>query len=105
MVLTVRCLDIHPDLKVRGFPIIANWVSASPAPAFGDLLSWGLTVAPQTETASIGRQNIFCRIDIAVVISPTLRTLPFANVQRQLLNNVTAVSTAQRTRKPAVYFY
>jgi len=21
--------DIHPDLKVRGFPIIANWVSAS----------------------------------------------------------------------------
>ncbi|MEG3859903.1 CPXCG motif-containing cysteine-rich protein [Microcoleus sp. herbarium12] len=28
-VLYVRIVDIHPDLKVRGFPIITNWVSAS----------------------------------------------------------------------------
>jgi ribose transport system substrate-binding protein len=26
---TVTSIDIHPDLKVRGFPIITNWVSAS----------------------------------------------------------------------------
>jgi PIN domain nuclease of toxin-antitoxin system len=28
-IVSLALVDIHPDLKVRGFPIIANWVSAS----------------------------------------------------------------------------
>src|SRR5919199_1351451 len=49
-------------------------------------------------------ENIICGVDISVMVRPTFRTIPLSDIKRQLINNVTAFSTAFRTRKPTVNF-
>ncbi len=51
------------------------------------------------------RQNIFRGVDIPVVECPAVGTLPLPHIQRQFINNVTAISTAFRTGEPTVNFY
>jgi hypothetical protein len=50
-------------------------------------------------------KNILSGVDIPVMVHPTLRANPLPYIQRQLINNLTAISTAFRTGEPTVYFY
>jgi hypothetical protein len=52
-----------------------------------------------------GGENIVGGIDVSVVVCPTFRAIPLSDIKRQFINNVTAVPTAFRTRKPTVNFY
>jgi peptidoglycan hydrolase-like protein with peptidoglycan-binding domain len=47
-------------------------------------------------------EYVLCGVDIPVMVSFTLRAIPFPNIQRQLFNNVTKIATSLRTRKPSV---
>ena len=47
-------------------------------------------------------ENILCGIDISVVMCPTLWTIPLPNIERQFINDVTAMPTALRTGEPTV---
>ncbi len=47
-------------------------------------------------------ENIIGGIDVSVVVRPTFWTIPFPNIKRQFINNVTAVSTTFRAGKPSV---
>lgn len=49
-------------------------------------------------------ENIVCGIDVSVVVGSTFWTIPFPNIKRQLIDNVTAVSTAFRAGKPSTSF-
>jgi len=49
-------------------------------------------------------ENILCGIDVSVMVCPTLWTVPLSNIKRQFIDNVTALSTAFRARKPSVNF-
>jgi len=47
-------------------------------------------------------ENILCGINVSVVMRSTFWTVPFPDIKRQFIDNVTAVSTALRTGKPSV---
>ncbi|GAP96935.1 hypothetical protein NIES2104_34820 [Leptolyngbya sp. NIES-2104] len=47
-------------------------------------------------------KNVLCRVDISVMVHPTVWAVPLTNIQRQLFNDVPTVATSLRTRKPAV---
>jgi hypothetical protein len=74
------------------------------APAFTDLLCSGLTVAPQTLHGKPCRQNVFCRVDVSVMVSAAPKTVPFPDIQRQFVNDVATISTSLWTREPAINF-
>lgn len=50
-------------------------------------------------------KNILSGVAISVMVCAAIEAVPLPDIQRQPLNNVTAISAAFRTRKPAVYFY
>jgi hypothetical protein len=50
-------------------------------------------------------KNIFCGIDVSVVMGSALRTIPFSDIKRHFIDNVTAASTAFAAGEPSVYFY
>lgn len=47
-------------------------------------------------------ENIICGINVSVMVGSTLWTIPFPDIKRQFINNVTTVSTTLRTGKPSV---
>jgi len=47
-------------------------------------------------------ENILCGIDISVMVSATSWAIPFPNIKRQFIDNVTAVSTTLRAGEPSV---
>ncbi len=51
------------------------------------------------------RQNISTGVDIPVVVCSAVGTVPLSDIQRQFINNMSAVATAFRTGKPSVNFY
>ena len=50
-------------------------------------------------------ENILCGINVSVMVRSTFWTIPLPNIKRQFINNMTAVPTALRARKPTVNFY
>lgn len=51
------------------------------------------------------RQNISTCVDIPVVVCSAVGTVPLSDIQRQFIQNMSAVPTAFRARKPTVNFY
>jgi hypothetical protein len=51
------------------------------------------------------RQDIVSRVDVSVMDSPALRTVPLSDSKRQFINYVTAMSASLTRWKPSVNFY